>query len=269
MGNYSELVDFFRDSTGVRIIIPDNNNIQFCNQNDKYFTGQYFCADYDLVLVPGWVHAEVSHSEKRLGYLSALPKTVLYMIEEDDYLPLIGYHDERMIRLFKLASSPHQSCQRVLNGFLNKTVDIPDDWIVDFYERGFNKKKNAGEVSILTLCFLVLSHFPGKISSITVSTSDKGCFDIKYKILEHLNRYGLLPVPRVPVSFMSTDVLLVNAFKKGLIGVAQISEMRPNPRTCVFIEHLADGTSVQYERLLSTEDFIDILSDIDSYAFLF
>lgn len=261
---------FFGNRTGVRIIIPGNNNIQFCKQHENYFTEHYFCSDYDLVLVPGWVHAEVSHSQKRLDYLNRLPKKLLYMIEEDDYLPLIGYQDERLITLFKWAAAPHQSCQKVLNGFLNKATDIPDDWIIDFYESGFNeRKKNSGEVSILALSFLVFNHFPQKINSITISTSDKGCFDIKHKVLENLDKYNLLPVSRVPISFMSTDILLVNAFKKGLINVAQVLELRPNPRTCVFIERLPDGTLVQHERLLSTEDFIDILGDIDNYAFIF
>ena len=190
MVNYGELTNFFRDKTEVKIIILDNNNIQFCNHYEQYFSLEDSYNNYDIILVPGCVFAEVAHSKQRLNYLARLPKQLIIPIEEDDYLPLIGYEDAKLMKLFEYASTPYSSCRaffKTLKQIIGKTGEIPDDWIADFYEKGFDVKlnvdgkqlkKNAGEISILVLSFLLIHHFTCKINQITISTSDMASYYI-------------------------------------------------------------------------------------------
>jgi len=281
LADFTRLRDYFQDKRKVRILILDNNNIQYCNQHEQYFPVDYIFSDYDLVLVPGWIHAEVSQSERGLEYLSRAPRELMVFLEEEDYLPLIQYEDERLIKLFKMATAIYPTCKQFfksLQAEIGRTGDIPDDWIESFYDSGFDVtttsdgkqlKKNAGEVSILTLSFLLVHYFGDKINYITICSNDMASYQIKRAILDYVGKERLLTLSRIPIGFKTTDVILIEAFKKGLIGPSQVSQLRTNSRSCIYVRRLPDGTSETFEHVVSTVDFIDILSDIGNYDFIF
>ena len=245
--------------------------------------GGNFHPDYSLILIPGWVHAEVSHSETRLFYLARLPKPLINLLEEEDYLPLVAFEDERLMEVFKGASSAYPKSQKFfkqLKEKINRNGEIPDGWISDYYENGFDirengvgveLRKNAGEVSILSLAFLLVHKYSSKISQITISSSDKGSWDIKHKILDYIGSRQVLriPTPPVPITFKSADVLIAEAIKAKTIGFDDITQLRPNPRTCIFVQNLSDGTSENYQCVIDTPAFIEMLKDIDKIHLLF
>ena len=49
-----------------RILIMDNNNLEFCSQHEEIFLVEEVFKNYDVILIPEWVHREISHSERRL-----------------------------------------------------------------------------------------------------------------------------------------------------------------------------------------------------------
>lgn len=281
MGNYSELNAFLRQTPQARILILDNNNIQFCYQYEQHFPTEEIFKPYDLILIPQWVHDEVANSESRLLYLARLPKDYLIIDEEEDFLPIIAYQDSRLIKVFEWASSQFPRSRKFFHSLKeqrNRTGEIPDNWIAEYYSNGFDMKrsvagkqlkKNAGEVSILTLAFILL-HCYSEINNITIGTSDMGSVKIKEQILDNARKKDLLRIPsNVPISFQSTDVLLVEAYKAGRLNSEGVKGLRSNPKSTIYVKSIPDGTAHFAERVLSTEEFIDILGEIDKYKIIF
>jgi hypothetical protein len=284
VANFQELNDFLNERSNVRILILDNNNIQFCCQYEEHFPVEEIYKQYDLILIPGWVHAEVSHSENRLLYLARILKPLINLVEEDDYLPLVTYEDLRLMKVFEGASSAYPKSLKFFKGLkevIGRTGEIPDDWISDYYENGFDirengngvaLKKNAGEVSILSLTFLLVHKYSSKLSQITIGSSDQGSWDIKHKILDYIGKREVLkiPFPPIPISFKSTDALLVEAVKSKIITSEEvITKLRPNPRSCIYIRNLPDGTSETVKGVIDTPAFIQMLKEIDIIHLLF
>jgi hypothetical protein len=282
MGSYEELAKFLSTKSGVRVCILDNNNTQFCFQNESLFPVDEIYKTYDLILVPEWVLHEISHSEQRLQYVFSIPKPLFFLNEESDYLPLVHFEDERLKSVFRHSASPYSRPRNFFKELEKRTRQnggiIPDDWIVDFYEQGFETKetsqgvtkKNAGEVSILTLAFLLLHNFEENISQITISSSDKGSLNIKQNIMQHLDKQSLLDLSdKIPISFLSTDILIVQAFRANRVNEAEIRDIRKNPRSVMYTENHPDGTSSTQQYVLETERFIEILKNIENINFQF
>jgi hypothetical protein len=282
MRNYKALAKFMSEKSAIRVCILDNNNTQFCFQNESLFPVDEIYKTYDMILVPEWVLHEISHSEKRLQYVFSIPKPLFILNEESDYLPFVNFEDERLKNVFRHSASPYSRPRKFFKELEKQTRQnagiIPDDWIVDFYEQGFETKetsqgvtkKNAGEVSILTLAYLLLHKFKGNISQITISSSDRGSLDIKRNIMQHLDKQSLLDLSdRIPVSFLSTDILIIQAYKANRMNEVEIRDIRKNPRSVMYTENHPDGTSAAQQYVLETEGFIEILKNIENINFQF
>lgn len=207
---------------------------------------------------------------------------MLILHEESDYLPLVNFEDQRLKEVFRRSAALYTSPRKFFSE-LEKRIRqngniVPDNWILDFYEQGFmtketsngETKKNAGEVSILTLAFILLHKFNHNISQITISSSDMGSFDIKQNIMQHLSKHRLLDLPaRIPVSFLSTDVLIVQAFRAKKIDESIVKDIRKNPRSVIYTEILPDRTTTTHQHVLNTRGFIEILKNIENIYFQF
>lgn len=282
MGSFQELDSFLNENNDVRILILDNNNIHFCDIYEENFPVDVIYDKYDLILIPGWVHSEVAHSDRRIQYIARLTKPLIILREEDDYLPIILYEDQRMMRLFEVASNayskPSVKFFKKLKEYQGRNGDVPDEWIEDFYEQGFDTcdsqsghilKKNAGEISILALSFILVHRYWERISQITISTSDLGAYAIKEHIMDRVVDKGLINIqsPPVPISFKSTDVLLAEAVRDGRVQLDEVLRLRPNPRTCVYLSMLPDQTSATFQQILDTPTFITMLTDKHHFVF--
>jgi hypothetical protein len=279
MGSYRDIEDELRGRTNVRILILDTGNIQFLYQYSDVLPQNILFQPYDMVLIPGWVHAEYAHHTGKLQYVSAIPTALYYIDEVEDYLPMIGYQDKRLMELFRVAS-PFGESQRFFNQYRHVPAeDLPDDWIDQYYENGFLTrqtetlftKKNAGEVSILTLTFLLLSHYRNEISNISIATSDFCVISLKNRLLREANSPTLtLSVSQTPpISYLSKDVSLFHAVKTGLILPDSIARMRPNPKSSIYVEHFNDGSSTLHEVVVETPSFIEMCRNPDKYTIIF
>lgn len=157
--------------------------------------------------------------------------------------------------------------------------DYPDHWIAEFYNNGFPMqqdgskltRKNAGEISITTLVFSLLSYFQGSIASLSLASSDKGIMKLKNKVQEVANHSPLeLDIPKAPpISFLTTDVSIFNAIKSGIISPDQINTLRPNPRSSIYVEHHVDGSSTIHDIVVDTAAFIHMCQNHQRYTILF
>lgn len=279
MGNYSELESHLRTAQNAKVLILDTGNIQFYFQHSGVIPQSHIFERFDLVLIPGWVQAEYAHHSGKVSYIASLPVPCIILDEVDDYIPLLDYSDKRLMELFRFAS-PLSESQRFFNQYRRMEVeDWPDDWIDQFYDNGFPTrttgtlvtKKNAGEASALTLCFSLLSHYPTQISNIAIASSDFGIIKIKDKIAVEANRSSLnLGIPLAPsISYMSKDVSMFIATKEGIIQPHQISALRPNSSSSIYVEHFPDGTSTIHQHVLETPDFEAICRNHQRFNMIF
>lgn len=278
MGNYRDLSKKITEIGSNRILIMDNNNLEFCSQHETIFPVEEVFKNYDLILIPEWVHREISHSENRLNYLARIPVDYFIMNEEDDYVELVNYQEVRLMELFNHASSSISPARKYfsrLKQYYSQNVDLPEHWIMDFYEEGFEVKngtdlrKNAGETSILVLAYLLLHHYPSLIDNITIFSSDKGTLTIKKKVMDNLHKMDLIHNPATPFSFMSTDILLIEAVSKGWIKIEDVEELRPNNKRVIYTIKLENQSSSRHEYVMETSDFIEALRRIENYHFEF
>ncbi|KOP64818.1 hypothetical protein AMS62_05810 [Bacillus sp. FJAT-18019] len=279
MGSYRDIEGALRGKSNVTILILDTINIQFFYQHQGVLPQSAIFAPYDMVLIPGWVHAEYAHHEGKAAYIAGISPFQFFVEEAEDYLPMIGYMDKRLMELFRVAA-PFSESQRFFNQFRKLEADeLPDNWIDQYYENGFltrmtgalTTKKNAGELSILTLAFLLLSHYPNEISNISIATSDFGIISLKNRVLREANTPPLLlnVTNKPPISYLSTDVSLFNAVRTGLIQPHDIPSMRPNPKSSIFVEHFSDGSSALNEAVVDTTLFVEMCRNPDRYTIVF
>lgn len=134
-----------------------------------------------------------------------------------------------------------------------------------------NTKKNAGEVSVLTLSFSLLSHYPTQIANIAIASSDLGIINIKDRIVREANKTPLeLEIPiSPPISYFSKDVSMFIAVKEGIIQPHQISALRPNASSSTYVELFPDGTTALHRHLLQTSDFEEMCRNHQRYNIIF
>lgn len=278
MGNYRDLSRKIDEIEANRILIMDNNNLEYCSQHEDAFPVKEVFKNYDIILIPEWVHREISHSERRLNYLARIPVPYFIMNEEEDYVELVNYQELRLMELFKHASSSISPARKYfsrLKQYYSQNVDLPEHWVEDFYEEGFEVKsgtdlrKNAGETSILVLAYLLLHHYHSLIENITIFSSDKGTLTIKNKIMDNLHKMELIHNPTTPISFMSTDILLIEAVSRGWINIEDIEGLRPNSKRVIYSIKLENQSSSRHDYVMETSDFIEALRIIEKYHFEF
>jgi hypothetical protein len=287
VGNYHDLYAALKKKKGNRLLILDNNNLEFCSQHEWAFPPAQIFQHYDAVLIPEWVYAEIFHSQKRLDYLSKINVPYFIMSETEDYPELAGYQEIRLMKLFKHASSSGSKARKyfsALEKYYGQHDDLPKDWIATFYQSGFDTKesrprddrgvpivlkKNAGETSILVLAYLLFHQFHENINQVTIFSSDRGSLTIKEQILTYLPKMGLIHSPAVSISFKSSDILLIEAYQDRRIDLEDVKRLRKNRKSVIYTMSLEDFTASRHEYVMDTEDFLKILQEIDHYHFEF
>lgn len=287
VANYQQLDSFLKSHSSSNILLLDANNVQFLYQNQSKFDVLSIFSMYDLIIIPEWVHQEISHSEERLQFLTSLAQEVLMLSEVDDYLPMIGYSDGELMELFRSACQHGEGAK--FTGILRQTPveQWSENWIDEFYEDGFYTqtrnvqrngeeveiitKKNAGEVSLLTLAVLLVSHFGSKINGIGISTTDVGAFKVKKKVWEHAYRGMNIPIS-MPISFISSDVILLQAVRKELLTPDDIAthRLRVGGKYVSYVKRQPDQSSIHVEfENMPTEAFIELLREQEGIEILF
>ncbi|AIQ54779.1 hypothetical protein [Paenibacillus sp. FSL R7-0331] len=279
MANYEALEDKLRNAIEAKILILDSGKLQFLYQHQDVLKQDKVFEGFDVVLIPGWVQAEYVHHTGKVEYVASIPIDVLILEEEEDYPAMISYEHQRLMEIFRL-SAPHGEALRFLSLLSRKDiVEWGDDWITRFYAEGFPMKqtetrttrKNAGEASILTLAYLLLSHYPTQIHNIAIATGDFGLINIRDNLEKHANNSKLnlnISVP-VNISFLSKDVTMFQAVKRGSLQVDDIPRLRPNDSSAIYLELFEDGTSVPRKLKLETTKFVDICRHHHRYIMIY
>lgn len=286
MGHFRDFDEEIKDKENIKILIVDNNNLEFCSQHEEQFPKNEVFENYDAILIPQWVYTEIEHSQKRLDYLTNSGVPYYIMSEVEDYVNFMPQKDYKLMRLFESASNSIGKARKhfsSLKKYYEQNADLPENWIANFYNSGFDTKastatdngevkllkKNAGETSILVLTYLLIHCYQTQIKQITIFSSDKGSLTIKKEVMDHLPKIGLIYNPRTSVSFKSTDILLIEAYKNQKITLEDVERIRTNSKSAIYTLRLDDSSSSRHEHVLDTTTFITILNEIDNYHFEF
>ena len=143
MGNYRDLSQLLREMTGAKVLILDTNNIQFYYQHENVLPKSEIFAPYDLILIPGWVQNEYGHHEGKSAYIHSTPKPLIIIDEAEDYLEMIEYNDQRLLELFRVASTGFREALRFIHICKKNHPILPDTWIDDFYDQGFETRETT------------------------------------------------------------------------------------------------------------------------------
>lgn len=74
MGSYSDLEQRMHTANNLNILILDTGNIQFFYQNIDLLPHSFIFNRFDIVLIPGWVHAEYAHHPGKVSYMASIPR---------------------------------------------------------------------------------------------------------------------------------------------------------------------------------------------------
>ncbi|MGN0161128.1 MAG: hypothetical protein ACI4AQ_07055 [Lachnospiraceae bacterium] len=150
------------------IALLDTSSITFMQGlQTKGLQPETVLKDYDLILIPEWVLAEISDAVGRANYVQGLIEQgyPIFSIAEEKYSDLTNNEEGNLYQI--VLASTRQIAR--IRSYLRRYVDKADsldmnaykDWINKLYEEwpisdqvlssGRIKKKNAGEVSITIL----------------------------------------------------------------------------------------------------------------------
>lgn len=185
-------------NSSLNVSILDNNMVEFLTYlNDEQLLVVF--ENYHIIFIPEWVRFEINDSDKRRTFIDSLNKLLdidFYFIDENDYLELVDSRDLLLMKIFFACCFPIAEVNSFIQKNIIKRKDLEDieieynAWLKSIYENGFKgdclangriKRKNAGEISILVLSYLLAYHYNSSVSNITILTYDKDVYAIKNK----------------------------------------------------------------------------------------
>ena len=179
--NIEEFINKLQTSDSNNICILDNNLVEFLNlvERKNLLDIEDIFEIYDFIIIPKWVYTEVSDSQHRIDYTNSIRRIYpdkLIIIEELDYSKMTMYREADLYHLFCYA------CSKLAreNGYLKRILadkDISEMeeyeiWITLFYDNAFEdesldnrgKRKNAGEISITVLAYILAIYYKNNIA---------------------------------------------------------------------------------------------------------
>ncbi len=264
----------FKKYTGEsKIALMDNSTVAFLEKIEKSeISTKKLLADYDAILLPKWVLKEVNDSIYRKRYIEELIRDGLpiYTISEEKYSKFV-YMEEGNLYQIVLATV---SMLGPLKSYLRRYVEEPDpldmeeyhEWILKMYKNWplsnkdeCIKRKNAGEISLVILAEIFSWYYPA-IELITIYTQDYDCFAYQknaHKILKNIFKNK----SAVEIGFKSNDFLLSLMYRKKVISVSKIKELRKNERYVTYTRKQKDESTILISSRLDNEKFIELLND--------
>lgn len=264
----------YNDAT--RIALMDNSSIAFLEKLECYSSvSQVLLRDYDAIIIPNWVFAEIKDSPYRINYLTMLLSQgyPIYYIAEEDYGALVNWEEGNLYKIVNASVSN----LGVLKSYLRRNVykDDPLDmsaysqWISDLYANwplsdectgtGRTKKKNAGEIS-LTILAEIFAFYYSNIDTLTIYTQDRDTYE--YQTNAHMQLRKLF-CERIPldVGFKSNDCLLSQLYRSGIIPLSKIEEMRKDERVVTYTRKMDDESVTLITKKLNNNDFVKLLQN--------
>lgn len=231
--------------------------------------------DYDLILIPEWVLAELNDAEGRAEYVNELISGgyPIYGIAEENYTELTGGEEGNLYQIVLASTNQIGRIKSYLSRYVEKAdpldIDAYKDWINKLYEEwpisnqilssGRKKKKNAGEVSITILAEIVSWYYPDT-EALTIYSQDRDTYEFQ-RIAEAKLRNIFASRTPVPVSYKSNDAILCQLIRDGKINIDKVAELRKGIRKITYSKEQADHSIVLATELVDNELFTELVTD--------
>ena len=231
--------------------------------------------DYDLILIPEWVLAEINDAEGRADYVKKLIAEgyPIFSIAEENYSELANGEEGNLYQIVLASTYQIGRIKSFLRQYVEKAdpldMDAYKEWINKLYEEwpgsnqvlssGRVKKKNAGEVSITILAEMVSWYYP-ETEALTVYSQDSDTYEFQRKAEANLRNIFASKTP-VPVSYKSNDAILCQLIRDGKISLEKIGEYRKDVRKITYSKEQADHSIILVTELVDNELFVQLVHD--------
>lgn len=258
------------------IALLDTSSISFMQRLQmKGLEPEIVLKDYDLILIPEWVLAEIRDADGRVAYVRNLIAQgyPVFRIAEENYSELANSEEGNVYQI--VLASTHQIAR--LRSYLRRYVEKADkldldsykEWIHRLYEEwpisnevlssGRVKKKNAGEISITILAEVVSWYYP-KTEALTVYSQDSDTYEFQRKAEACLREIFTSRIP-VPVSYKSNDAILCQLIRNGEINLETLSDFRKDIRKITYSKEQEDQSVILVTELVDNELFAQLVTD--------
>lgn len=258
------------------IALLDTSSISFMQVlQSKGIQPEIVLNDYDLILIPEWVLAEINDAPGRVRYVERLIEEgyPIFSIAEDSYTDLANNEEGNLYQIVLASTCQIARIRSYLRRFVEKTdsldMDAYKDWINKLYDEwpitgqvlsaGRMKKKNAGEVSITILAEVVSWYYP-ETKSLTVYSQDSDTYEFQRKAEAVLRGLFTEKTP-VPVSYKSNDAILCQLVRAGRLNLDNLNEYRKDVRKITYSKEQDDYSIVLVTELVDNELFAQLVAD--------
>jgi len=264
----------------LKVCILDNNSIEFLTWIHAIINPEKIFSLYDIIFIPRWVWVEVCDSENRERYINHLKQiSKVEIIDEVDYLSLVNYKEVELYYFFLYC------CYNVsrLVSFIKRNIlknrpvedlDPYEQWLTLFYEEGLDQKrlsndriqrKNAGEISIAVLSYILSYYYSESIDTITIFSSDRDTYEFVSKAREMLNKdERFTHRSNTSITFKSNDFLIYEWTRSGYIDEQSMYNFVSNyrqTRRIKFTRKKQDYSIEEQEKLIDNTAFLEMLQD--------
>lgn len=258
------------------IALLDTSSISFMQGlQTKGLQPETVLKDYDLILIPEWVLAEINDAVGRADYVQGLIEQgyPIFSIAEEKYSDLANNEEGNLYQIVLASTCQIARIRSYLRRYVDKAdpldMDAYKDWINKLYEEwpisdqvlssGRIKKKNAGEVSITILAEIVSWYYP-ETKALTVYSQDRDTYEFQRKAEADLRDIFASRIP-VPVSYKSNDAILCQLVRDGKINPKNLNDYRKDVRKITYSKEQVDHSIVLVTELVDNELFGQLVAD--------
>lgn len=256
------------NSKNLKISIIDNNIMGFLVKLKDEIDFNWLFDIYDLILIPKWVANEINDGNTRVDCLNKIStKKDVYIIDEKDFSYLVNYKDLELLQIFQASVFLMAEVKNQIKCYINKFKeedfnyeDFIDYLYNDILKLSSGKRKNAGEISITALSY-VLGYYYNEIDNITIFTFDKDCYDFIKNTKEILSKTDRFKNKIcTSITFKSSDLIYKQIYDKNNDkGVKIINNTRKNLRYVKYTLMKIDGSIEERLDLLDNNKFKEML----------
>jgi hypothetical protein len=258
------------------IALLDTSSISFMQGlKENGIASDTIMKDYDLILIPEWVLAEINDAEGRADYVQKLidAEYPIYSIAEETYSELANNEEGNLYQIVLASTYQIARIKSYLRRFVEKAdildMDAYKDWISRLYDEwpisgqtlasGRVKKKNAGEVSVTILAEVVSWYYP-KTEALTIYSQDSDTFELQRKAEASLRDIFTSRTP-IPVSYKSNDAILCQLYCEGIISIENVKKYRKDLRKITYSKEQADYSVILVTEVVDNDFFIELIQD--------
>ena len=267
----------YRNYSGeTKIALMDNSTVAFLEQVERAgISAKELLIGYEVILIPNWISEEICDSIYRKNFIESLVADGLpiYFIAEENYTDLANGEEGNLYKIVFAAVSTLAAMRSYLHRHVEKSDPLDMEeyaiWLSKMYQNwplsiittknGREKKKNAGEIS-LTILAEVFSWYYPNIESITMYTQDRDSYDYQTNARNYL-RDAFKNKVSEDVSYKSNDFLLCQMYRKGMITLNQVNDLRNDERVVVYTNNREDKSVALATKKTNNQEFIKLLQD--------